>query len=29
MIDKYLEVVDYSIDYRDYLRWCLLNFKLR
>jgi hypothetical protein len=29
MIDKYLEVVDYSIDYRDYLRWSLLNFKLR
>jgi geranylgeranyl reductase family protein len=29
MIDKYLEVVDYSIDYKDYLRWALLNFKLR
>ncbi len=29
MIDKYLDVVDYSIDYKDYLRWSLLNFKLR
>ena len=29
MIGKYLEVVDFSIDYKDYLRWSLLNFKLR
>lgn len=29
MIDKYLEVVDYTINYKDYLRWSLLNFKLR
>jgi geranylgeranyl reductase family protein len=29
MIDKYLEVVDFTIDYKDYLRWALLNFKLR
>ena len=29
MLDKYLEVVDFKINYKDYLRWCLLNFKLR
>jgi geranylgeranyl reductase family protein len=29
MIDKYLEVVDFSINYKDYLRWSLLNVKLR
>lgn len=29
MIDKYLEVADFSINYKDYLRWSLLNFKLR
>ncbi len=29
MINKYLEVVDFRINYKDYLRWCLLNFKLR
>jgi geranylgeranyl reductase family protein len=29
MIDKYLEVIDFTIDYKDYLRWCLMNFKLR
>ncbi|MCQ1536035.1 geranylgeranyl reductase family protein [Methanosarcina sp. KYL-1] len=29
MIDKYLEVVDFKMDYKDYLRWALLNFKLR
>jgi len=29
MIDKYLEVMDFKIDYKDYLRWSLLNFKLR
>ncbi|WP_292371889.1 MULTISPECIES: geranylgeranyl reductase family protein [unclassified Methanosarcina] len=29
MLDKYLEVMDFTIDYKDYLRWCLLNFKLR
>lgn len=28
MIDKYLELVDFRINYKDYLRWCLLNFKL-
>lgn len=29
MINKYLEVMDFRINYKDYLRWCLLNFKLR
>lgn len=29
MLDKYLEVMDFTIDYKDYLRWALLNFKLR
>ncbi|MDY9927495.1 geranylgeranyl reductase family protein [Methanosarcina sp.] len=29
MIDKYLEVADFSINYKDYLRWSLLNFKLK
>lgn len=29
MLDKYLEVIDFKINYKDYLRWCLLNFKLR
>ncbi|MDD4248808.1 MAG: geranylgeranyl reductase family protein [Methanosarcina sp.] len=29
MIDKYLEVVDFKINYKDYLRWAFLNFKLR
>jgi len=29
ILDKYLEVVDFTIDYKDYLRWSLLNFKLR
>ncbi|HIH92623.1 TPA: NAD(P)/FAD-dependent oxidoreductase [Methanosarcina acetivorans] len=29
MIDKYLDVVDSKINYKDYLRWSLLNFKLR
>lgn len=29
ILDKYLEVVDFKIDYKDYLRWALLNFKLR
>lgn len=29
MIDKYLEVMDYSINYKDFLRWTLLNFKSR
>jgi flavin-dependent dehydrogenase len=28
MIDKYLELVDFRINYKDYLRWCLLNCKL-
>ncbi|AKB31268.1 Geranylgeranyl diphosphate reductase [Methanosarcina siciliae C2J] len=29
MIDKYLDVADFKINYKDYLRWSLLNFKLR
>ncbi|MDD4496883.1 MAG: geranylgeranyl reductase family protein [Methanosarcinaceae archaeon] len=29
MMDKYLEVVDFSFNYKDFLRWTLLNFKLR
>lgn len=29
MVNKYLEVVDFTINYKDYLRWALLNFKLR
>lgn len=29
IIDKYLEVVDFSLSYKDYLLWSLLNFKLR
>ncbi|KKG14107.1 geranylgeranyl reductase [Methanosarcina sp. 2.H.T.1A.6] len=29
MVDKYLEVVDFSITYKEYLRWSVLNFKLR
>ncbi|HWQ47477.1 MAG TPA: hypothetical protein VN414_00755 [Methanosarcina sp.] len=29
ILDKYLEVVDFTIGYKDYLRWALLNFKLR
>jgi geranylgeranyl reductase family protein len=29
ILDKYLEVVDFTIDYKDYLRWSLFNFKLR
>ncbi|WP_279384979.1 geranylgeranyl reductase family protein [Methanosarcina barkeri] len=29
ILDKYLEVMDFKIDYKDYLRWSLLNFKLR
>jgi len=29
MVDKYLEVVDLSMDYKDFLRWALLNFKLK
>lgn len=29
MINKYLEIMDFTIDYKDYLRWALLNFKLR
>jgi len=28
MIDKYLELVDFRINYKDYLSWCLLNCKL-
>jgi len=28
IIYKYLEVLDCRINYKDYLRWCLLNFKL-
>jgi geranylgeranyl reductase family protein len=29
ILGKYLEVVDFTIGYKDYLRWALLNFKLR
>jgi len=29
MIDKFLEIMDSTINYKDYLRWALLNFKLR
>ncbi len=29
MLDKYLELIDYRITYKDYLGWCLLNFKLK
>lgn len=29
MVDKYLEVVDMSMNYKDFLRWSLLNFKLK
>ncbi len=29
MIDKYLELIDFRMNYKDYLRWSLLNFKLR
>jgi geranylgeranyl reductase family protein len=29
MIDKYFDVMDFSIDYKAYLRWALLNFTLR
>jgi len=29
ILEKYLEVMDFTIDYKDYLRWSLLNFKLR
>jgi geranylgeranyl reductase family len=28
ILEKYLEVVDFTIDYKDYLRWALLHFKL-
>ncbi|HWR24833.1 MAG TPA: geranylgeranyl reductase family protein [Methanosarcina sp.] len=29
MINKYLDVVDFKINYKDYLRWSLLNFRLK
>ncbi|RXA20513.1 geranylgeranyl reductase family protein [Methanosarcina sp. MSH10X1] len=29
MVDKYLDVVDFTINYKDFLRWALLNFRLR
>jgi len=29
ILDKYLEVLDFKINYEDYLHWILLNFKLR
>ncbi|AKB26201.1 Geranylgeranyl diphosphate reductase [Methanosarcina sp. MTP4] len=29
MVDKYLEVVGLSMDYKDFLRWSLLNFKFK
>jgi len=28
LLDKYLEVVDFNMDYKAFLRWALLNFKL-
>jgi len=28
MIDKYLEVIDFTIDYKGYLRWRLMNLNL-
>jgi len=28
MADKYFEVVDFRLNYKDSLQWCLLNFKL-
>ena len=28
MVDKYFEVVDFRLNYKDSLQWCLLNFKL-
>lgn len=28
IIHKYLDVVDFKLNYQEYLRWCLLNFKL-
>jgi hypothetical protein len=28
MANKYLETVDFRLNYKEYLRWCLLNFKL-
>jgi geranylgeranyl reductase family protein len=28
MANKYLDVVDFRLNYKDYLGWCLLNFKL-
>jgi len=28
ILDKYLEVVDFRINYKDYMRWSVLNFKL-
>ena len=28
MANKYFEVVDFRLNYKDYLQWCLLNFKL-
>jgi geranylgeranyl reductase family protein len=29
ILSKYLDVMDFRINYKDYLRWTLLNFKLR
>lgn len=29
MIGKYLDVVDFKLNYKDFLHWALLNFKLR
>ncbi len=29
MVNKYLEVVNLSMNYKDFLRWSLLNFKLK
>jgi hypothetical protein len=28
MANKYLDVIDFSLNYKDYLGWCLLHYKL-
>lgn len=28
MANKYLDVAEFKLNYKDYLKWCLLNFKL-
>lgn len=29
ILNKYLEIIDFTIDYKDYLRWAFLNIKLK